>query len=87
MTANLNDVYFSSPTRGWAVGDNGVIVGTRDGGNTWLDENSRTTHRLEKIVFNGSRGWAIGFGGTVITYDNGPANSDPRSKPVLMKRG
>ena len=87
VTANLNDVYFTSPTNGWAVGENGVIVRTRDGGATWFDVNSRTTHRLEKIIFNGGRGWAVGFGGTVLTYDDGPANTDTGPKPILMKRG
>ncbi len=87
VTANLNDVYFSTASSGWAVGENGVIVRTRDGGNNWTDVNSKTTHRLEKIVFNAGRGWAVGFGGTVLTYDDGPANTDPRTKPVLMKRG
>lgn len=87
VVSNLNDVYFTSATSGWAVGENGVIVRTRDGGKTWYDVNSKTTHRLEKIVFNASRGWAIGYGGTVLTYDDGPAYTDPGTKPVLMKRG
>lgn len=87
VTANLNDVCFTSVTNGWAVGDNGIIVRTRNGGSTWTDVNSRTTHRLEKVVFAGNRGWAIGFGGTVLTYDEGVNNSDPGTKPVLMKRG
>lgn len=87
VTVNLTDVFFTSPTNGWAVGEEGIIVRTRDGGNTWGDVSSKTTHRLEKIVFNGGRGWAVGFGGTVLTYDDGPANTDPGTKPVLMKRG
>lgn len=87
VTVNLNDVFFTSPTSGWAVGDEGIIVRTRDGGNNWTDMNSKTTHRLEKILFNGGRGWAIGFGGTVLTYEDGPASTDPGAKPVLMKRG
>lgn len=87
VTANLNDVFFTSPTNGWAVGDDGIIVRTRNGGNTWFDVTSKTNHRLEKIVFSGGRGWAIGFGGTVLTYTDGPAGTDPGTKPVLMKRG
>lgn len=86
VTANLNDVYFSNAMNGWAVGDNGIIVHTRDGGQTWTDVDSHVTHRLEKIVFAGNRGWAIGFGGTVLTYTDGPSNSDPGSKPIMMRR-
>ncbi len=87
VTADLNDVYFTSVSNGWAVGENGIIIRTRDGGNTWNGENSKTIHRLEKIVFNGERGWAVGFGGTVLTYDNAPSLPDPQNKPVIMKRG
>jgi len=87
VTANLYDVFFTGASNGWAVGEDGIIVRTRDGGSTWSDVNSKTTHRLEKIVFNGSRGWAVGFGGIVLTYDDGPAGTDPGTKPVLMKRG
>jgi len=63
-----------------------VMVRTRDGGNNWIDVAAKTTHRLEKIAFNGGRGWIVGYGGTVLTYDGGPAISDPGTKPVLMKR-
>ena len=87
VTANLNDVFFTSASSGWAVGDNGIIVRTRDGGNIWTEVNSHVSHRLEKIVFAGTRGWAIGFGGTVLTYTDGPAGTDPGTKPVLLKRG
>lgn len=87
VTADLNDVYFTSATNGWAVGENGVIVRTRDGGSNWADVPSNTTHTLEKVTFANGRGWAIGFGGTVLTYDDGPANTDRGGKPILMKRG
>ena len=86
VTANLQDVFFTSPTTGWAVGENGVIVRTRDGGTTWDDVPSHTTHSLEKVTFNGGRGWAIGFGGTLLQYTDGPANTDQGPKPILMKR-
>jgi hypothetical protein len=39
------------------------------------------------VTFANGRGWAIGFGGTVLTYDDGPANTDRGNKPILMKRG
>ncbi len=85
VTVDLNDVYFTSPLMGWAVGDNGVIIRTRDSGMTWTDGGSRTTHRLEKIVFANGRGWAVGHGGTVLTYDE-VTNRDSGRKPVLMRK-
>ncbi|MFM9905922.1 MAG: WD40/YVTN/BNR-like repeat-containing protein [Pyrinomonadaceae bacterium] len=85
-TANLNDVYFANATNGWAVGDNGTIIRTTNGGANWYEVNSKTTHRLERIVFNGNKGWAVGFGGTILAYDGTAANSDPGAKPMLQKR-
>lgn len=87
VTADLNDVYFTSATSGWAVGNDGVIIRTRDGGTTWYAVNSRTTHKLERIVFANGRGWAVGFGGTVLTYDDKPAGTDQGPRPILMRKG
>ncbi len=86
-----DDVFFTSSTNGWAVGEHGVMVRTRDGGNTWGDVTAKTTHRLEKIVFNGGRGWVVGFGGTVLTYDLRPrqrgAGSETCSNEAQLKFG
>lgn len=83
---NLNDVYFTNSTNGWAVGDKGIIVRTRDGGRTWSDGDSHVTHKLEKIIFAGTRGWAVGFGGTVLTYDANVTATDMDGKPTLLRR-
>ncbi len=86
VTANLNDVYFTSPTDGWAVGDDGVIIRTKDGGMTWTEVGSKSTHKLEKVVFSAGRGWAVGFGGTVLMYDENSTGRGSGPKPVLMRR-
>lgn len=86
VASDLTDVYFSNASSGWAIGEDGVILRTRDGGQNWSESASKTTHRLEKITFNGTRGWIVGFGGTVMTYDNGTTTSEPDARPVLMKR-
>ena len=84
--SNLNDVYFTTQSNGWSVGDDGTILRTTDGGTSWYPVNSKTTHNLLKMAFVGSKGWAIGFGGTLLTYDNSTAPTDPGQKPVLQKR-
>lgn len=63
------DVKFVSAGEGWAVGAEGTVLHTRDGGINWLSERSPTPHRLERIYFTDrNHGWAVGFGGTIIAY-------------------
>ena len=68
------------------MGEDGIVIRTRDGGVTWTDVDAHITHRLEKLFFVGDRGWAVGYGGTVITYDPNITNSDPGFKPSLQRR-
>ena len=59
--AELNDVFFLDPDRGWAVGDRGVIWATEDGGRHWWLADSPVNCRLESIRFLDERhGWAVG---------------------------
>ena len=59
--AELTDVYFVDPDRGWTVGDRGVIWRTEDGGRIWKRQASQTTCRLESVCFlDAFRGWAVG---------------------------
>jgi len=73
-TANLNGVFFLPDGRsGWAVGNSGVIVATRDAGDSWSLQVSLTTFNLNAVWFTGrDTGWAVGNGGTVRrTVDGG----------------
>jgi photosystem II stability/assembly factor-like uncharacterized protein len=59
--AALADVFFVDRAHGWAVGDRGVIWRTRDGGRSWLQQNSGVTCRLNSVCFiDERRGWAVG---------------------------
>lgn len=49
--ANLNGLQFISATIGFAVGDNGVILKTTDGGSNWVPQTSPTTANLLSIKF------------------------------------
>ncbi|MBX9894573.1 MAG: hypothetical protein K2Y09_05255 [Nitrosomonas sp.] len=59
--------------RGWAVGYDGTIVHTRDGGTSWQDQASGTRASLNSITFtaDGQRGWAVGYGTILHTADGG----------------
>ena len=59
--AELCDVCFIDPDRGWAVGDRGAIWHTEDGGRHWQLQASTVTCRLESVWFLDDRvGWAVG---------------------------
>ena len=45
-TELLNDIHFVDNMTGWAVGDNGTIVATVDGGANWTVQNSGTPSRV-----------------------------------------
>jgi photosystem II stability/assembly factor-like uncharacterized protein len=59
--AELNDVFFLDPDRGWVVGDRGVIWVTDDGGRHWRLQGSPVPCRLESVWFvDDRRGWIVG---------------------------
>ena len=61
VDAELTDVTFVDPDRGWAVGDRGVIWQTVDGGRRWSLHTNRVDGRLESIQFvDGQHGWIAG---------------------------
>ncbi|MBT9492811.1 MAG: hypothetical protein IV107_10795 [Paucibacter sp.] len=74
VSAVLNAVHFSADgQRGWAVGDGGAVVATRDGGQTWAAQTSSTYSQLRSVHFSadGQQGWAAGEDGAVITTQDG----------------
>ena len=75
---NLNGVYFVSSSTGWAVGDNGTVLHTADGGNTWSYQTGTSPYNLRDVCFTGGRGWIVGYGsppnGIVFTTSDGGVN-------------
>lgn len=72
---NLQDVYFTSPSNGWAVGAGGVIVATTNRGVTWTAQSSGTSNDLRSNWFTTpDSGWAVGIGGTIKVTADGGAN-------------
>ncbi len=65
--ANLFDVCFVNPQVGWAVGDRGTILNTRDGGQSWRLQRCPVGCRLESVSFiDPSQGWIAG--GWTVPY-------------------
>lgn len=66
---DLNDVFFLDASNGWAVGRNGALVSTTNGGTVWAAENSATSKDLNDVfMVNSTTGYAVGDNGTVIKY-------------------
>lgn len=49
VTEHLRDVYFASSLNGWAVGDDGIILYTDDGGTSWTIQTSGVTERFRAV--------------------------------------
>jgi photosystem II stability/assembly factor-like uncharacterized protein len=72
-TANhLYGVYFFDRYNGWAVGDNGTIIHTSNGGSTWGAQTSGTTVPLNGVCFvTKNKGWIVGNQGKILYTVNG----------------
>jgi photosystem II stability/assembly factor-like uncharacterized protein len=75
---DLNGVFFLPDGRtGWAVGNAGRIVSTRNAGATWSVEVSGTAFNLHGVWFTSPlEGWAVGANGTVLRTTDGGTDWD-----------
>ncbi len=65
-------VQFVDEKRGWAVGSEGAIVFTQDGGENWaiIELNYKGALYALQIFPDGNRGWAAGEGGVLLNYQD-----------------
>lgn len=66
----LEDVSMISPLEGWAVGDQGIIVRTTNGGASWTRQTSNTTDPLNAVSFADAQHGVI-VGNTSLYTVNG----------------
>jgi photosystem II stability/assembly factor-like uncharacterized protein len=65
--AKLNSVFFINQKTGWAVGTEGKIYQTFNGGKVWREQNSNTVKDLTDVFFrNTAEGWAVGNEGLIL---------------------
>ena len=88
----LNAVCFTNASSGWAVGFNGGIFVTTDGGRTWTPQTSGTTSPLNDVTFRSGVGWAFGgeFAATwILTTTNGGGTWSPQAHtpPAVFTAG
>jgi hypothetical protein len=68
---------FTDSNNGYAVGWEGVIIRTTDGGITWNSQSSNTFNTLTDISFaNQNLGIAVGWSGTIIKTTDAGLNWD-----------
>lgn len=80
----LNDVAFPTATKGWAVGNDGNIISSNDGGGTWnmVAPPSSLDSNLYKISFPAEdTGWVAGENTTILKIE-----PDPQSNGVLISK-
>ncbi len=73
ITSTLLDVDFVDHVHGWAVGQDGAIIATSDGGETWRIQDSGFELTLRGVHFTDTlTGWAVGHLGLILhTTDGG----------------
>ncbi len=70
--ADLNSIFFINPDLGWAVGSEGTILKTTDGGEIWTLKSSGVTNDLNSVCFTDSlTGFAVSFSELLKTTDGG----------------
>ncbi|HGJ65253.1 TPA: hypothetical protein ENS27_07665, partial [bacterium] len=70
--ANFQNVFFLNDKLGWAVGDNGIIVHTDNGGNEWKKQDLNTDTYLRTVHFADEKnGWIVGDDGFIAQTSNG----------------
>jgi hypothetical protein len=63
---HLHGVWLRGDSEVWAVGNDGFIVYSNNGGTTWQLQVSGTIEALQLIYGRGSELWALGVGGTIL---------------------
>ncbi len=73
LEPNLNAIQFVNENLGWIVGEFGLVLQTRDGGQTWSAQNyGENLPQLFGLFFRDEQtGWAVGQLGTLLTTADG----------------
>lgn len=85
---NTQDIHFVSNTKGWMVGDDGMVIMTADGGLNWTIQNDGTavSHATDANLYgvhfvDANVGYACGAGGVIIKTVNGGTDWTPQTTP------
>jgi photosystem II stability/assembly factor-like uncharacterized protein len=72
ITRDLSAIWFRSDSDGFAIGSNGLIIHTTDGGNSWKSVASGKSIQFSAICFTTpDTGWIVGADGAMLLTTNG----------------
>ena len=85
-TSGLKGVSFPTVDQGWAVGRDGTIVTTANGGTDWTSQTSSTTAHLYGVSFpTADQGCAVGgIPSTIVTTANGGTTWTSQTSPTTQ---
>jgi len=89
-SGSYNSIFFVNNSLGWAVGDQGLIICTTNGGVNWSTQSNPDSRSLFKLSFlSNTEGWAIGIDGIILHTSNGGNNWDIEGAglPTAFLRG
>jgi photosystem II stability/assembly factor-like uncharacterized protein len=67
----LNGMYFISSTNGWAAGENGTLLRTTDGGQTWKQQFAGTFEDLQHVRFINPDTGLLGYSSDILKSTDG----------------
>lgn len=80
----LNKVVFVNSQSGWAFGQNGIIMHTNDGGNSWEYQYNNPGRNFKSAYFiNENEGWVVGWSQIMHTIDGGVSWEDQTRPPFI----
>jgi len=83
----LTDVFFMDDKLGWAVGANGAIVATTNGGRTWQVQRNHGKRLSDVHFVDAKRGFAVGQQQLIRTSDGGATWIDVPVDPSTRLNG
>ncbi|HLG13780.1 MAG TPA: YCF48-related protein [Blastocatellia bacterium] len=79
---DLYSVQFTDNENGFIVGDEGLILGSTDGGYSWRELRSSVDNQLFHLSVRGRFAWVVGTGGTILHTDDGGKTWYPQRSGV-----
>ena len=81
-------IFFVSPTTGWVVGADTLILKSVDGGQTWFRQKAPIESSFVKVLFfNEYQGWVLGNDGTLLTTQDGGEHWIDNNTKATMQAG